>query len=391
MGHSLRSIVIPALAGLGLLALIGLLGSGLFLVQEAARVHPVLGWAVAALLVAAVLLLVGAPVVQIARLPGALVRPAEASGPRWNRFVRRYGVRLRGNRLLRVGYDGLDDLEAALRDKSEAARPRLEAEITRGLRHLDANAEAVIVRHAAAVFAATAVSQSGKLDTAIVLSAQLRMVKEIAGIYYQRPRPRELWNLYANVGGAAFVAGELQDSELLAVLGAPVTAGVTGMIPMAGASPLISLLVRSLLDGSANALLTLRIGILARRYAGLRLEGDRSAISRSASLEAAGLLGGVVSRGSARVAALTRKLLLERATRGTTRAAKSAVGFGASLFDKILGAAGRAGARAAESTVQGARFLQESLRFWEDVAARSETDAEPPALPAGTETAPPGE
>jgi len=324
-------------------------------------------------------------VVQIARLPGTLVRPGEPSGSRWDRFVRRYGSRLCGNRLLRVGYDGLGDLDAALRDRSEASRPRLEVEVARALRHLDAKAEAVIVHHAAAVFAATAVSQSGKLDTAIVLSAQLRMVKEIAVIYYQRPRPRELWNLYANVGGAAFVAGELQDSELLAVLGAPVTAGVTGMIPVAGASPLISLLVRSLLDGSANALLTLRIGILARRYAGLRLEGDRGTVARSASLEAAGLLGSVVNRGSLRLVTLIK----QSGTRGMTGAAQGALGFG----KRILGKAGRAGARAAESTVQGARFLQESLRFWEDVASRSETDAAVPALPAGAEPSavPPGE
>ena len=38
-------------------------------------------------------------------------------------------------------------------------------------------------RHAAAVFTATAVSQSGRLDSVIVLSAQFRMVKEVAEIF----------------------------------------------------------------------------------------------------------------------------------------------------------------------------------------------------------------
>ena len=68
-----------------------------------------------------------------------------------------------------------------------------------------------------------------------------------------------------------------------AVLGAPVSAGLTGFIPVSGMDPLVSLLMNSLLDGSANALLTLRIGALARRYCAIRLEDDRRKIARSAS------------------------------------------------------------------------------------------------------------
>jgi hypothetical protein len=228
----------------------------------------------------------------------------------------------------------------------------------------------------------------------IVLSAQFRMIKEVAEVYYQRPGIRDLWRLYANVGASGFVAGEIQDSELLAVLGAPVSAGITSFIPVAGASPLVTLLVNSLLDGSANAFLTLRIGVLARRYAGLRIETDRRLMARSAALESAALLGGVVGQGAGRVAQLTRRLIMDRAARGTTRAAKGIAGAGVSLFEKVMGLAEKAGTAAAETTTEGIRFLQESLRFWDTVATTAAPESAesshgpdsphpPPPLPAG--------
>jgi hypothetical protein len=373
MRRTLKNLLLPVLLGLGILAVVGLVGSVLVVFREASAVHPLLGVGVLALVAAGVGLLIVYPVVRILRLPPALRRPEDTAGPAWHRFVTRYGRRLAKNPRL-AGYEGLSRLEAAL-----AVRPAdpdaIEAEAALAVAHLDAQARDVILRHATAVFASTAISQSGRLDTAIVLSTQLRLVKEVAEIYVQRPSFRELGGLYANVGTSAFVAGEIQDSELLAVLGAPFTTSLSGFIPFPGSTPLITLLVNSLLDGSANGFLTLRIGLLARRYAGLRVEADASQVARSASLEAAGLLGGVVSHGAARVARVTRQLLLDRPMGRTSKAAKDVAGAGVSLFEKILGmagkagsAAGKAGSAAAGTTLSGLRVLQESLRFWEAVA-----------------------
>jgi hypothetical protein len=298
------------------------------------------------------------PVVQMLRLPATLSRPGETSGPAWDRYVKRYGKRLVRNPRVIAGHPEQARLVAALEASGPGASGQLEAEIDTALRFLDREANAVTARYAAAVFTTTAVSQSGRLDTILVLSAQFRMVKEIAGIYSQRPRPGELWRLYGNVGAAAFVAGELQDSELLAVLGAPVTAGIAGFLPVAGTNPLLLLLVSSLLDGSANAFLTLRIGVLARRYSGLRVEANRRLLGRSASLEAAGLVGGVVQQGARRIVGLTKQLTKDQAR---------------SLFGK--GFAGR-------TTAGGVKFLEESLRFWETVAAEAPAgDEGPPAGP----------
>lgn len=387
MLRSFKVFILPVLLGLGLFAFLGLLGSGVFLLREAAAVHPALGWLVGVLLAAALGLLVVYPVLQVLRLPRALAPPRAASGAGWDRFVRRYARRLSRNKLLRDSYDEYDSLCAAAAD-ADRPLPEVEHAVEEALAILDRKAEAVIRRHAALVFTSTAVSQSGRLDTVIVLSAQFRMVKEVAEVYYQRPGVRDLWRLYANVGASGFVAGEIQDSELLAVLGAPVSAGITSFIPVAGASPLVTLLVNSLLDGSANAFLTLRIGVLARRYAGLRIEPDRRLMARSAALESAALLGGVVGQGAGRVANLTRRLILDRAARGTTRAAKGIAGAGVSLFEKIAGLVGKAGTAAAETTTEGIRFLQESLRFWDTVATTAGTDAIPASdTAAGPDTA----
>jgi hypothetical protein len=314
--------------------------------------------------------------VRILRLPSSLVWPGEAAGPKWKRYLERYASRLLRNRIVLEEYGGVATLRRALdeskaRKRDEPGDGALEGEIAEVIKLLDGKARAAITRHAAAVFAATAVSQSGRLDTAIVFSAQLRLVKEVAEIYYQRPHPRELWALYLNVGASGFVAGEIQDSELLAVLGAPVSAGLSGFLPVGGTDPLVSLLVGSLLDGSANALLTLRIGVLASRYCGIRLEESHRAMARSASLEAARLLAGVVAQGAGRVATATRKLMLGGAVRSTARAAKGAASVGGAVLDGVARFAEKAGAAARGATQRAAgsttAVLKETLRFWEHV------------------------
>lgn len=381
MRRTLKNVLLPALAGLALLALVGLLGSALVLYREAAAVHPALGWLVAGVLGVGFVLLVIVPVSNVVRLPGTLVRPGTPEGPAWERFVRGYARRLARNSALRDSYPDFARLHEAHRQKAPLAA--LEAEVTSALDFLDRRARVITTRHAAAVFAATAVSQSGRLDTMIVISSQLRMVREIASVYYQRPRLRELWELYFNVGATAFVAGELQDSEVLSVLGAPLTAGLGGFVSLPGSDPLVSLLVSSLVDGSANAFLTLRIGALARRHCGLRLEGDRTLVARSASIEAAGMLGSVVGQGATRVAALTRRALVDSAVHSTQRAARGVADLGQSLVQKI----GQLAGRAADSTNAGLRYLQESLSFWETVATNAEAGAEPatPAVPGRAE------
>ncbi len=379
----LRSLLVPAGLGFGLLMLVGLLGASLVAVREAAALHPMLGWAVGLLAGLGFVLLVAWPVAGVLSLPRASTPPVEHSGAAWKRYVRRYARRLRHNATLRDGYEHYSELCAAA--DADSSTEQLEGQIESAIAFLDERARELVAGHAAAVFAATAISQSGRLDAIVVLSAQLRTVREIARLYYQRPRPLELWRLYANVGAAVFLAGEIQDSELLAVLGAPVGAAVTGMLPVQGTDPLVSLLVNSLLDGSANGFLTLRIGAVARRYCGLRPDPRREAVAASASLEAAGMLAATVSTGAARIARATRKLVVRGAVESTTKVAQSvagastdALGRVASLLDRTARRIGR------EARRPPLWVVQESAKFWDavsDTVRRGSDDTEdaPPA------------
>jgi hypothetical protein len=161
---------------------------------------------------------------------------------------------------------------------------------------LEEQADRIIKQNSATVFITTSISQSGRLDTFTVLIAQIRMIWQIAIIYYQRPTLRGLIQLYANVLATAFIAGELNEIDIsrqvepivTSVLGASLTGSIPGVNLVAG------IVTNSLLSGSANAFLTLRVGIITKRYCGSLTKIERSSVRRSASLEAARQLSIIV-------------------------------------------------------------------------------------------------
>ncbi len=357
--------MVPALAGLLLLLMLGVTGSALMLFREATAIHPVLGWTVLAVLVVGFALLIVLPVARVMTLPRGLAVPAETSGPRWERYLRRFARRLLRNREL-DGFARLDELEALTRSRKYA---ELEATIRQAMGFLDERARCEISRQAGVVFATTAISQSGRLDSVVVLSAQLRLVRRVAEIYSARPSLRELARLYANVGGSAFLAGEIQDSELLAVLGAPVSAAIVGMVPVGGTDPAVSLLVTGLMDGSANGFLTLRVGIVTMRYCDLGPPPDRRRVASSTSIEAAGLLAATIGEGASRVATTTRRLLLQGAISGTAKAARGVADVGSGAIGKLAEVLDRAARQVGRQASRPPRWmLQESFRFWQGIA-----------------------
>lgn len=388
--ESWKRILIPVGIGLGIFALVGVVGSALLVYQEASRIHPALGWVVLALIGVGAFLLLILPAVRILSLPGAIVPPPERSGRPWTRYLQRYADRMLSNGRAMTAYPRIEELRKA-RQEARGKKPASESvtvllnELTEATRHLDAVANRRIIEHAAAVFVVTGASQSGRLDTAIVFATQIRMVKELAEIYYQRPTAGELWRLYANVGGSAFLAGEIQDSELLAVLGAPVSAALSGFVPLSGTAPLVSLMVQSLLDGSANALLTLRVGILTRRYCGVVVAGNRQEIARSASVEAAALLGGVVAQGARRIASATRRLIVQGAVQGPQTAVRGVTEVGSNVAQELTRFAERVGDKAMRASHSAVRGLTRVVRATppgpSDAAELAPTGAGPP-LPA---------
>jgi hypothetical protein len=128
------------------------------------------------------------------------------------------------------------------------------------------------------------------------------MVGRVARIYVQRPSPRELGRLYANVAGTAFVASGLESldlGEMVAPLAVSVVPALKGGIP--GLSGISALLVKCVSNGAANAFLTLRVGEVARRYCELTSKCSPELIRKSATAEAVQHLGRIVRENGALV------------------------------------------------------------------------------------------
>src|SRR5213080_1177056 len=254
------------------------------LISLADRIHPVAGtvvfWVVC--LTAGFFALYCA--IAYARLPAALVPPEEDSGPKHDAYLQALRVRL------------------AVNPRTRHMPLITNEEIENAVQRLSAEADSVVRRTASTVFLSTALMQNGRLDGLIVLFIQIQMVGRIARIYVQRPSPRELARLYANVAGTAFVASGLESldlGEMVAPLAVSVVPALKGGIP--GLSGISALLVKCVSNGAANAFLTLRVGEVARRYCELTSRHSPEGIRRSATAAAVQHLGRIVRENGALV------------------------------------------------------------------------------------------
>ncbi|PYK55111.1 MAG: hypothetical protein DME48_05795 [Verrucomicrobia bacterium] len=254
------------------------------MVSLADRIHPIAGtivfWSVC--LAAGFFALYYA--VAYTRLPPALGPPEEDSGPKYDAYLQTLRARLATNPRTR-------DLPVVTKD-----------EIEKAIGHLSTQADLVVRRTASTVFLSTALMQNGRLDGLVVLFTQIQMVGRIARIYVQRPSPRELARLYANVAGTAFVASGLESldlGEMVAPLAVSVVPALKGGIP--GLSGISALLVKCVSNGAANAFLTLRVGEVARRYCELTSKCPPELIRKSATAAAVQHLGRIVRENGALV------------------------------------------------------------------------------------------
>ena len=281
---SARKIII-ALAVLVTVCLLSLVIAGVTsLVSLAERIHPVAGTIVFWTVCLAAGFFALYCVIAYAKLPAALVAPEEESGPKYDAYLQALRVRL------------------AVNPRTRGRPLATEEEIESAVGHLSAEADSIVRSTASTVFLSTALMQNGRLDGLIVLFTQIQMVGRIARIYVQRPSPRELVRLYANVAGTAFVASGLESLELgemVAPLAFSVVPALKGGIP--GLSGISALLVRCISNGAANAFLTLRVGEVARRYCELTSRCPPELIRKSATAAAVQHLGRIVRENGALV------------------------------------------------------------------------------------------
>lgn len=225
------------------------------------------------------------PVLLFLKLPRAISLPkSEDELPRYRQHLLK---RLRRNEILRT----------------QGIQPQKVEDLAESIAVLNQSANKVIQQTATAVFLTTSVSQNGKLDALTILATQSRMVWKIAHIYYQRPSLRELIYLYANVAGSSFLASEIEDldvsQQVEPVISSFLKNSAGKSIPVIG--PTANIILDSLLEGSTNAFLTLRVGNIAQKYCACNEVVDKKAIRKSAFMESASQLKGIVMKSSGQI------------------------------------------------------------------------------------------
>lgn len=305
---------------IGTLAIVVVANQLIQFAQFARSLHPVAGDVVSIGLVALAGATVITPIVIIVRLPKALVPPVESDHAAVEVYQNQLRQRLSTN----------PNLSANPIDLSG------ETGLKTALQLLDARADQLTRQAASTTFVSTAISQNGRLDAMMVLATQTRLVWQIAQLYQQRPHWRELLNLYSNVAVTALLVSEIEDldisEQIEPIVASVLGSGVVGAVPGLG-TVAVNILTNSLIEGTANAFLTLRIGSVTRQYCGALTRLDKRLVRRSATVAAAALLGAIVRES----AGVVSKAILKAASDVGTRGAAAAKDGLAKGLQKIVG------------------------------------------------------
>jgi len=234
------------------------------LYRVAYAVHPAFGVAFLIVLAAVVVRFLGVPVVRFLRVPVAIRPPRLPEEPGdWTPthvaarrgFLARYLAGLAENPAL--GEHG-EAARAAARDVSEvadaAAIVRFEQErVDPLLVPLDREADRLIRAEALSVGVMTALSPSGALDAFLVLWRNANLVSRLANLYHGKP----------GVRGSLLVLGDVSSAALVATYMEGVSEAVGGFLRGVFGS-VLGVVAGPVVDGSVNAITTLRIGYVAR-------------------------------------------------------------------------------------------------------------------------------
>ncbi|MCP4213094.1 MAG: YcjF family protein [bacterium] len=313
MSKRLRQVILFAGLGAIFLFLIFIINQTVQVIHLAGTLHPLLGTVLKYLILAIYALLIILSFYHMGNLPKALKWPDTGDAPNYRAFLLEIRKRLLTNKNLEnlTENEALSALRAMnAKENSEADTTILSNNLRELEKELDGQANEEIKSTAKAIFIGTAVSQSGSLDSFVVLFNQVRMVWRVSRIYNQRPALRELITLYANVAGASFAARAIEELDFAEIIDPVLKSFAGGGI--LNLIPLISIVSNSIFNGATNALLTLRIGIITRSYCSLlsRYETSQSCtddselrkIFRTSAIREAGkLLGSVIVTPSQRI------------------------------------------------------------------------------------------
>lgn len=121
------------------------------------------------------------------------------------------------------------------------------------------NLNNIIIKKAKTVLISTAICQNAKMDMITVFSVNLNMIKDLVTECGFRPNMTNLSKLTVNVFSTALIAEGLESISVDDILPNSVNNAL-------GQIPFIKPVMSSVTQGIANALLTIRIGCVTRKY-----------------------------------------------------------------------------------------------------------------------------
>ncbi len=244
------------LAGIGamILVLMMITSSALQIGNQLSAIHEYAPYVFYGLAILLAYFLIVRPILIILFSPSFSIGTTLEKNPRRNyRVFRKVAKRLIEQK----------DLPDALRDKiiESYKNPVLLKEAINNTynHHIKKKMNKTIREHAKTVMVSTAISQNGRLDFITVILVNVKMIKDLVVICGFRPSYRNLAKLVVNVFATALVAEGLENLNINDIL-------PQSTMSMLGEIPLIKPIMSSVLEGVSNALLTLRIGIVTRKY-----------------------------------------------------------------------------------------------------------------------------
>ncbi|MFA6627933.1 MAG: DUF697 domain-containing protein [Bacilli bacterium] len=242
------------LIGVGIVILLMIVSSAISLGEKLRTIHPYVEYGFYIIYAFLVYFLIVNPIRIILFAPTfSITTTMEENNHRNSRIYKRVAKNIIQNNVLED--EEVNTLNASFKNNEDlrlALNQIFNTSIKKEIR-------SIIIRNATTVMISTAISQNGRLDMLTVLSVNLKMIKEIVLKCGFRPSYSKLGKLSINVIGTALVAETLEGLDFNDVFPQS-TANFLAEIP------LVKPIASSLIQGMSNALLTLRIGFIARRY-----------------------------------------------------------------------------------------------------------------------------
>ncbi len=216
------------------------------------------------------------PVIKILLLPKPLQRPdVDWSLEKKREFYFSYKKRILANSKKKTSpYNG--DIPAEVFQNLESANSMgaIKDALKEFESYIDKSADKLIRDYAGAVFTSTAISQNGSLDAVFVLKLQIELLWKLAHLYSQKPGVKNLLNLYIQVFANVLASVGIAEIPVEEVVSSIINKTFGSISNMPLISSLSGKIGDSIFEGTVNALLSLRVGLIAKDYCKVSVEFD---------------------------------------------------------------------------------------------------------------------